>query len=111
VRPGREGGGIARALMTACADRARSAGATSLHLHTAAIMTRAIRLYERLGYRRTPAHDTDSREYYGLTARPPLRALAYRLDLTSGRSPAPAGSQNRNDPRKASRCIVDSPRC
>jgi ribosomal protein S18 acetylase RimI-like enzyme len=81
VRPGREGGGIARALMASCADRARAAGATSLWLHTTPFMTRAIRLYEGLGYRRAPAHDTDSGEHYGLTVEPPLLALAYRLEL------------------------------
>jgi ribosomal protein S18 acetylase RimI-like enzyme len=81
VRPDRTGGGIARALMDSCADRAKADGATSLYLHTTSFMTRAIRLYEGLGYRRTPAYDTDSREHYGLTVEPPLHALAYRLDL------------------------------
>ncbi|MCO1656535.1 GNAT family N-acetyltransferase [Pseudonocardia humida] len=82
VHPGRAGGGIARALMADCAHRARAAGATGLHLHTAPFMTRAIRLYEGLGYRRTPERDTDSAAHYGLAVHPPLRALAYRLDLT-----------------------------
>ncbi|GAA0929406.1 hypothetical protein GCM10009559_16160 [Pseudonocardia zijingensis] len=83
VWPDREGGGIASALMRSCADRARAAGATSVYLHTTSVMTRAIGLYERLGYRRTPAHDTDSAEHYGLAAEPPLHALAYRLDLVA----------------------------
>lgn len=81
VWPDREGGGIARALMASCADRARAAGATSVYLHTTSFMTRAIRLYEGLGYRRSPAHDTDSSQHYGVNAEPPVRALAYRLDL------------------------------
>jgi GNAT superfamily N-acetyltransferase len=81
VRPGHEGGGIARALMASCADRARLAGATSLLLHTTSFMARAVRLYEGLGYRRDPAYDTDSVEYYGLAVEPRLHALAYRLDL------------------------------
>jgi GNAT superfamily N-acetyltransferase len=93
VRPDRAGGGIARALMASCADRARAAGATSLYLHTAPFMIRAIRLYEGLGYRRTPAHDTDSSEHYGLTVQPPLRALAYRLDLA--RQPSSSSSTPR----------------
>lgn len=87
VQPGREGRGIARALMTCCAEQARTAGATSVYLHTTPFMTRAIRLYRGLGYRRAPEHDTNSSEHYGLTAAPPLRALAYRLDLTPQRSP------------------------
>ncbi|WP_214402472.1 GNAT family N-acetyltransferase [Pseudonocardia lacus] len=81
VHPGRLGGGIARALMADCADRARAAGATGMYLHTAPFMARAIRLYESLGYRRIPEHDTDSAAHYGLAVDPPLRALAYRLDL------------------------------
>jgi ribosomal protein S18 acetylase RimI-like enzyme len=81
VRPDREGGGIARALMSGCAERARAAGATSVYLHTTSFMTRAIRLYRGLGYVRAPEQDTDSGEHYGLPVEPPLHAFAYRLDL------------------------------
>lgn len=81
VRPDRAGAGVARALMASCTERARAAGATSMWLHTAPFMTAAVRLYERLGYYRAPAHDTDSRRYYGIMSEPLLRAHAYRLDL------------------------------
>ncbi|MGE0295603.1 GNAT family N-acetyltransferase [Pseudonocardia sp.] len=90
VRPGREGEGIAAALMAACAERARAGGATSVHLHTTPFMTRAIHLYERLGYRRDPGLDTDSHEHYGLAVEPRLHALALRLDLTGPRRPPSA---------------------
>lgn len=85
--PGREGEGIAAALMAVCAERAGASGATDVYLHTTSFMTRAVHLYERLGYRRTPDHDTDSREHYGLAVEPRLRALAFRLDLTDPRPP------------------------
>jgi pimeloyl-ACP methyl ester carboxylesterase/ribosomal protein S18 acetylase RimI-like enzyme len=81
VRPDRAGAGVARALMASCTDRARTAGATSMWLHTAPFMTDAIRLYERLGYRHVPGYDTDSQRYYGIMSDPPLRAHAYRLGL------------------------------
>jgi ribosomal protein S18 acetylase RimI-like enzyme len=55
VRPDREGGGIARAHMSGCAERARAAGATSVYVHTTSFMTRAIRLYRGLGYVRAPS--------------------------------------------------------
>jgi ribosomal protein S18 acetylase RimI-like enzyme len=74
--------------MQACAERARAAGARSLHLHTTPFMTRAIHLYERLGYRRAPQRDTDSREHYGLAVEPRLPALAFRLELTGPRRTA-----------------------
>jgi ribosomal protein S18 acetylase RimI-like enzyme len=90
VRPDLAGAGIARALMASCADRARAAGATSLYLHTTSFMTRAIRLYEGLGYRRAPECDTDSGEHYGLAVDPPLQALAYRFDL----APRPSSSSS-----------------
>ncbi|MGE3286255.1 MAG: GNAT family N-acetyltransferase [Pseudonocardia sp.] len=87
VRPDREGEGIAAALMTACAERARAAGASSIHLHTTPFMSRAVSLYERLGYQRDPQRDTDSRAHYGLTVEPRLRALAFRLELARTRRP------------------------
>ncbi len=49
--------GIARALVTACEDLARSRGLTRMVLSTEPAMTAAIRLYEGLGYVRTPDRD------------------------------------------------------
>lgn len=43
--------------MHECIRRARGAGATALTLHTTDIMHAAIRLYERMGFRRAPELD------------------------------------------------------
>jgi GNAT superfamily N-acetyltransferase len=51
------GTGVARALVTECARRARRAGATALGLHTSRSMRAAKRLYERFGFVRDPDHD------------------------------------------------------
>ena len=73
--------GVARALMAACAERARVAGATALVLHTAHFMAAAAALYASLGYRRDPAVDLDVGVRFGVA--PPGAAVvaAYRLDL------------------------------
>jgi GNAT superfamily N-acetyltransferase len=57
VTPEARGHGIGAALMEECARRARGAGAAALGLHTTDIMRAAVRMYERLGYVRTPEHD------------------------------------------------------
>ncbi|MFC4050682.1 GNAT family N-acetyltransferase [Actinomadura syzygii] len=51
------GKGIGRALVRACADRARAAGLTGLRLSTQQNMGDAHRLYERMGFVRTPCRD------------------------------------------------------
>jgi predicted N-acetyltransferase YhbS len=70
--------GAGRALMDACLERARAAGAPVLCLHTAAFMTAAVALYEAMGFRRAPAYDFDVPAGGGA---PPVAILAYRLDL------------------------------
>jgi GNAT superfamily N-acetyltransferase len=57
VRPEARGHGIGVALMEECASRARQAGAVALGLHTTDMMQAAVRMYERLGYVRTPEKD------------------------------------------------------
>ena len=52
VRPAARGRGIARLLMAACEERARSAGRTLITLNTAGRMEAAQRMYETLGYER-----------------------------------------------------------
>ncbi|MGH3759275.1 hypothetical protein [Actinophytocola sp.] len=56
-------------------------GEADPRLHTMAFMPDAIRLYERLGYRRVPEMDIDVAAYHGVGGE--MLALAYRLDLTS----------------------------
>lgn len=57
VVPAARGQGIGEALVQACVERARSAGAPALGLYTSASMGSAIALYERLGFARVPEYD------------------------------------------------------
>ena len=50
VAPEARGGGVARALMTTCEDRARASGRTLMTLNTTQRMKTAQRMYEALGY-------------------------------------------------------------
>ncbi len=57
VLPAAQGKGAGRALMAACIVRAHALGATGIALHSTAWMTVAHRLYESLGFARTPSRD------------------------------------------------------
>ncbi len=81
VAPGQRRTGIASLLMAECLRRARAGGATVLCLHTMTFMPGAIRLYERLGYRRVPELDLDIAARHGMGGE--MVALAYRLDIAS----------------------------
>jgi GNAT superfamily N-acetyltransferase len=74
VTPSARGKGIGVALMRECIARARRAGAEELSLHTLDMMAEAIRMYERMGFERTP--DTDH------IPDPDFVVKGYRLDLT-----------------------------
>lgn len=74
VPPALRGQGIARALMSVCARRARDAGSDVLALHTMEMMTSAMALYDTLGFARDPEHD--------FSPAPNTWVRAYRLDLT-----------------------------
>ncbi|THA71649.1 GNAT family N-acetyltransferase [Streptomyces sp. A0642] len=68
------GAGAGEALVRACIDRARATpGVTGLVLSTQPAMHGAHRLYQRLGFVRTPERDWDPID--------DLRLLAYRLEL------------------------------
>ena len=82
VRPGLRRAGVGRALMADGLRRAADGGAQVLSLHTMAFMPDAVRMYERLGYRRAPEHDIDLAHHYGVGGE--MVALAYRLDLPPG---------------------------
>jgi GNAT superfamily N-acetyltransferase len=81
VHPDLRRTGLARRLMADCLHRATAGGASVLSLHTMTFMADAIRLYERLGYRRAPELDIDVAAEYGVGGE--MVALAYRLDLAS----------------------------
>lgn len=54
VDPGARGRGVARALLDACFDEARSSGKRRMSLHTTERMQAAQAMYERLGFERAP---------------------------------------------------------
>ena len=74
VVPEQQRQGIGSALVRASMEHARRAGCTSLVLSSAAWMHAGHRLYERLGFRHTPARDWQPRADVHLTT--------YRLELT-----------------------------
>jgi ribosomal protein S18 acetylase RimI-like enzyme len=81
VSPNVRGQGIGTDLVDAAIARARSLGARTVALHTAACMEAAMRLYERHGFRRAPAHDYRANDYFAAGAGMALNALAFVLDL------------------------------
>jgi predicted N-acetyltransferase YhbS/quercetin dioxygenase-like cupin family protein len=83
VEPRARGLGIGQALLGACLERARAAGAPVICLHTAEFMTAAVAIYEATGFRRDPAHDFDAASRLALGGVRPVPILAYRLDLTT----------------------------
>jgi GNAT superfamily N-acetyltransferase len=82
VAPHARGRGFGHALMQACLDRARRDGARHLELHTAAFMTSAVALYERMGFVRDPGHDSRASDLLGFDpARGDVDVIAYRCEL------------------------------
>jgi ribosomal protein S18 acetylase RimI-like enzyme len=82
VEPRAQRLGIGRQLVQACIDRSRAIGAATICLHTAPFMDAAIRLYESVGFRRSPEFDGDATTMFGAGATDTrIPALAYRLDL------------------------------
>ena len=79
VEPRARGLGIGLALLEACLDRARAAGAPVLCLHTAEFMTAAVAIYQAAGFRRDPAHDFEATSRLALEGVRPLPHRAYRL--------------------------------
>ena len=57
VPPEARGLGVGRLLVEECVRRARRMGAAELGLHTSRSMQVAMRMYERMGFVRAPAHD------------------------------------------------------
>ncbi|MGH3931801.1 MAG: GNAT family N-acetyltransferase [Pseudonocardiaceae bacterium] len=102
VLPGLRGAGIARELMAECARLAGQGGASTLGLHTMAFMPAAIRLYERLGYRRAPEWDIDLAARYRLPAGDRFIALAYQIDLPAVELPD-SNNPDSNDTAEATR--------
>jgi len=73
VAPEARGRGVGVTLMHECIRHARQSGAAALTLHTTDVMQAAMRLYERLGFRRAPALD--------IQPAPGVTIKGYRLGL------------------------------
>ncbi len=73
VAPAGRRRGVAEALVRACLDRARERGYDAMVLSTMPVQVAAQRLYERLGFRRTPERDW--------SPAPGVELIGYRLDL------------------------------
>ena len=85
VHPAGRGHGLARALLAECEARSRLVGAPVFAFHTASFMAAAVRLYEGLGYRRSPELDVDMGARYGVSSADRIVALGYRRDLVDPR--------------------------
>jgi ribosomal protein S18 acetylase RimI-like enzyme len=73
VSPSAQGRGVGEALMRHCVSRARGLGLSALALSTQPGMLGAHRIYERLGFERTPDRDW--------SPVPGIELITYRLDL------------------------------
>jgi len=74
VDPDFQSRGVGAALVEACVVRATAAGAARLVLHTTEWMAAGRRLYERLGFRRSPERDAMVEDR--------IQLLSYVFDLT-----------------------------
>lgn len=81
VHPGARGRGVGRSLVERCLDRSRELGATTLGIHTIALLADAVRLYERLGFVRCPEFDLRVKDVFGAPPEKDLHGLAFRYDL------------------------------
>ncbi len=73
VDPAAHGRGVGAALTRACLERARQEGRERVVLHSTAWMATAVRLYERLGFRRAVELDW--------TPEPGVTLVGYAFDL------------------------------
>ena len=72
VDPAAQAGGVGRALVVECLDRARASGKQVVLLHTTTVMQAAQRLYVKFGFVRAPEMDF---QYMRMTV------MGYRLEL------------------------------
>ncbi|MEN3357874.1 MAG: hypothetical protein V7637_1856 [Mycobacteriales bacterium] len=93
--------GVGGALVRACVDRARAAGCARLRLSSAPTMAPAHRLYERLGFARTP--ELDWPPYPDLPREADFVLLTYALELGGycDRCGEPAGAGGHEGCRRA----------
>ena len=82
VDPKARGAGVGRALVEHCLMRARETGASVLGIHTADVLSDAVRLYERLGFVRCPEHDLSAAVAFPVDTPDDVAAIAFRYDLS-----------------------------
>jgi GNAT superfamily N-acetyltransferase len=81
VDPRVRGAGIGRMLVERCIERARELGRPTLGIHTVALLTDAVRLYERVGFTRCPEFDLRAADVFPSETGDDLTGLAFRYDL------------------------------
>jgi ribosomal protein S18 acetylase RimI-like enzyme len=73
VDPAYRGHSIGRALMEECIRRCREKGITTIGLHTSELMSVAMKMYEKMGFKRATEFD--------FHPAPGVVVMAYRLDI------------------------------
>jgi GNAT superfamily N-acetyltransferase len=81
VDPHVRGAGTGRALVERCIERARELGRPTLGIHTVALLTDAVRLYERVGFTRCPEFDLRAADVFPSETSDDLTGHAFRYDL------------------------------
>src|SRR6476646_1022639 len=87
VAPRRRGTGIGRALVQHSIQRTRNVGAETLGIHTIALLTDAVRLYQRLGFVRCPEFDLRAADIFPSENADEMVGLAFRLDVEPAAPP------------------------
>jgi GNAT superfamily N-acetyltransferase len=82
VDPHARGSGVGRALVERCLARARETGASVLGIHSADVLSDAVRLYDRLGFVRCPEYDLTAAVAFPVDAADDVAAIAFRYDLS-----------------------------
>lgn len=80
--PAARGTGVGRALVERCLARGRDVGAAVLGIHSADVLSHAVRLYERMGFVRCPEYDLAASVAFPV-AGADVTAIAFRYDLTA----------------------------
>ena len=81
VDPHVRGAGIGRALVDRCVERAGELGRPTVGIHTVALLTDAVRLYQRVGFQRCPEFDLRAADVFSAETGDDLTGLAFRYDL------------------------------
>jgi predicted N-acetyltransferase YhbS len=86
VPPRIRGAGIGKALVQHCIEQTRNAGAETLGIHTIALLTDAVRLYQRLGFVRCPEFDLQAADVFP-SENSEMVVLAFRRDAEPATPP------------------------